>query len=199
MAKDSTTHQSAPRILLFGDSIIAGYGLDQDQVLSVQLQNYILDKSYKVHVINGGVSGDTTAAGRSRLAWTLQQTKPDLVFLALGGNDILRGIPPQISRQNLEAMLQFLQDEKIDVILSRAVAPPNLGRAYQQAVEQNYQNLAAGFKVPLYPFLLESIFHQPDLMLKDGIHPSAKGIQAVTPDLGDFFIKHLSLDQPQNQ
>lgn len=189
----SQAHAQSPHtLLLFGDSIIAGYGLSEDDTLTAQLQAYLDQKKLNVNIVNGGVSGDTTSAGVSRLPWTLKRHKPDIVFLALGGNDVLRGLPPSMAKQNLEIMLKTLQDNGVQVILSEVLAPANLGQEYSQELSNAFKDLAKRFNVPLYPFLLEDIFATPELMLRDGIHPSAAGVKAMTQRLGDYLLRMLS-------
>lgn len=177
--------------MLFGDSIIAGYGLAEKESLSVTLEGYLKHNKHDVKVINAGVSGDTTSAGLTRLPWSLKRNTPDIVVLALGGNDVLRGLAPATTRQNLDAMLKILQSSNIKVIFSRVQAPNNLGEAYQQELNAAYTELAALYNVPLYPFLLQAIFTTPELMLPDGIHPSAAGVQAITKPLGGFLIEFM--------
>lgn len=188
-AKDTTT------ILLFGDSIIAGYGLKAKDALPSQLERVLQEEGTKVSVINGGVSGDTTAAGRNRLAWTLDKYKPDLVFLALGGNDVLRGITPNITRENLDAMLSELKKRHIPVILSAVEAPANLGIEYHSAFKKIYEGLADKYDAPLYPFLLHKTFGKPTLMQLDGIHPNEVGAKLIAKDLAQYLMKNYSLSR----
>jgi len=188
----SQAHAKHPTtILLFGDSIIAGYGLAEKESLAVQLEEYLTDNKRDVKVINAGVSGDTTSAGLTRLAWSLKRNSPDIVFLALGANDVLRGLTPTITRQNLDAMLKILQANKVRVILSKVEAPASLGEDYMKEVALAYESLAKEYDVPLYPFLLQSVFNKPALMLPDGIHPSAAGVKTITQPLGDYLIKFM--------
>lgn len=177
--------------MLFGDSIVAGYGLAESDSLAVQLEKYLTSNKHEVRVVNAGVSGDTTAAGLARLAWSLKRNQPDIVFLALGGNDVLRGVPPATTRQNLDAMLKILQEHDVKVIFSKVQAPANLGQAYVKQLDNVYEELATHYKVPLYPFLLLDLFNNPQLMQSDGIHPSAAGIKQITKSLGDYIIRFM--------
>lgn len=186
-------------ILLFGDSIIAGYGLNEEDSLAVQLERRLNDAGYAVDVINGGVSGDTTSAGRSRLAWMLGRHKPDIVLLALGGNDVLRGIAPAITRENLDAMLAELHRRNVTAILSAVRAPSNLGAAYQAELNAVYTDLAEQFRVPLYPFLIEKTFGQQSYMQEDGIHPNAQGIALIARDLADYLPAHFPVEAEKAQ
>lgn len=186
-AKDTTS------ILLFGDSITAGYGLSTDEVLAVRMEAQLTAKSYKVHVINGGVSGDTSGGGRNRLAWTLTRYKPDIVVVALGGNDALRAISPAITRDNLASILALLKEQHIKTLFSAVRAPANLGADYSDNFNRIYPELAQKYNVPLYPFLLTPIYGKPDLMQEDGIHPNAEGVNIIAEKLVYYMIKNKML------
>nr|WP_246263450.1 arylesterase [Parasphingopyxis algicola] len=168
-------------IVAFGDSLYAGYGLNQDEGFAPELENALRDSGLSVRVVNAGVSGDTTAAGRQRLAFTLDglDAKPDLVIVGLGGNDMLRGISPDQTRANLAAILEDLDSRDIGAMLTGMVAAPNLGQDYGSEFNPIYPDLAEQFDVPLYPFFLDGVIQQPGLMLPDGIHPNANGIDAI--------------------
>jgi acyl-CoA thioesterase I len=180
-----------PKVLLFGDSIVAGYGLGEQEVLSGKLEASLMKHGVKVTVVNGGVSGDTTAAGRSRLAWTLKQYEPDVVVLALGGNDMLRGLPPATTRSNVDAMLaELISKPGRRVILSAVLAPDNLGAAYRDDFNRIYPELAKKYDVKLYPFLLENVYGKAGMMQADGVHPTAQGVQAIADGLSAFLRTH---------
>lgn len=179
--------KTATSILLFGDSIIAGYGLSEEDSLSFQVENLLREDGYNVEVINGGVSGDTTSSGRSRLEWTLKKHHPDIVLLALGGNDVLRGFSPDITKQNLDAMLSILKANNVRVIFSRVHAPLNLGLEYKQKFDSLYSDLADKYDLKLYPFLLENTFGNKALMQNDQIHPSADGVKVIAKDLSEHL------------
>ena len=178
-------------ILLFGDSIIAGYNLAEKDSLSTKLEGFFEAQGLNVYVVNGGVSGDTTASGLSRLEWSLNEHQPDLVLLALGGNDVLRGIAPAMTKKNVEAMLQILQENGTETILSEVQAPANMGFKYAREFNDIYEDLADDYDVPLYPFLLENIFGKTGYMQGDAIHPSAKGIDQITQELGPYLLKYV--------
>lgn len=184
-AKDTT------RILLFGDSIIAGYGVQASEALPVQLEKLLNKDGGNFTVVNGGVSGDTTTAGRSRLAWMLGKSKPDLVLVALGGNDVLRGIPPQVTKENITAMLEMLKQKNINTILSAVEATPSLGAEYKKEFDAIYPDVAKNYNVPLYPFLLTHTYNNKELMQPDGIHPNAKGAEAIAIELANFIKQNL--------
>lgn len=178
-------------ILLFGDSIVAGYGVVEENSLPVKLEAYFREQEKNIKVINGGVSGDTTGGGSSRLEWTLKQHKPDVVIIALGGNDMLRGISPDIVKKNIAKMLAIVTKENIPVILSSVKAPLNLGLDYAKQFNEIYPNLADEYDVSLYPFFLEKIYMNRVMMQPDGIHPNANGVNEIVNELGPYIDKFL--------
>lgn len=180
-------------ILVFGDSIVAGYGLSEEDALPAQLQAILREKDASITVINGGVSGDTTSGGRGRLNWTLDKHQPDLVILALGGNDVLRGTRPSATKQNIEAMLELLDQRGIKTILSAVEAPANLGPLYRRQFNALYEDAADAYDIPLYPFLLRDTYGQQALMLPDGIHPNAKGAALIARNLAALLEDELDL------
>ena len=174
------------QIVGFGDSLMAGYGLPPGEGFTEKLQAALNAEGHDVIVANAGVSGDTSSGGLSRLDWSV----PDgtgLVLLELGANDMLRGIDPALTRANLDSMLTRLADRKIPVLLIGMRAAPNLGPDYQKAFDAIFPGLAAKFGVPLYPFFLEGVAADPSLLLDDGMHPNAAGIDrmvaAITPQI----------------
>lgn len=192
-APDIVVEGPERRILAFGDSLFAGYGLEEHQGYPEQLEVALRKGAINARVIDAGVSGDTSAAGRQRLAFTLdaQEVKPDLVMLELGGNDMLRGIQPGQTRANFEAMLQELRDREIPVLLMGMRSPPNYGPDYQQQFDGLYGDLAREYDAALVPFWLESIFEDRNLFLEDRIHPTAEGIAALVGDTIDDVEKAL--------
>lgn len=181
--------RAASTVLIFGDSLTAGYRLQANEALPAVVEAKLREKGEEVTVVNGGVSGDTTAGGKSRLVWMLDRHKPDVVLVALGGNDMLRGIPPQTVKANLDAMLATLQERGVRTILMGVKVPPNQDAGYTQAFNAIYPQLADEYDVALYPFFLESIFGRSDYMLDDGVHPNAKGVDYVAGYLADYLIK----------
>lgn len=148
-------------------------------------------KNYNINVINGGVSGDTTTGGRNRIKWSLDNYKPDIVILAIGGNDALRGISPDIVYDNLNVMLHLLKSRDIKIVLSSVSAPANMGELYNNKFNTIYVDLANKYKVNLYPFLLQEIFGNPSFMQADGIHPNAKGVEFIANALTDYLIAEI--------
>ena len=164
----------AKTIMILGDSLSAGYGLNPQQSWVVLLQQRLDQQQPKQHkVINASVSGETTSGALARLPKLLQTHKPDIVVIELGGNDGLRGQPPQIIQKNLAQLIQQSQKSKATVILLGMKIPPNYGAAYSQAFEKNYQILSQQYKVKLHPFFMNSIAGNKNLMQKDLIHPNA--------------------------
>ncbi|TPM14628.1 arylesterase [Mesorhizobium sp. B2-3-6] len=163
------------KIVGFGDSLMAGYGLGPDEGFTDRLQAALRARGRDVTVANAGVSGDTSSGGLARLDWSV----PDgtqLVILELGANDMLRGVSPDITRKNLDTMLAKLKERKISVLLAGMRAAPNLGADYQNAFDAIFPELAAKYGVTLYPFFLDGVAGQSALQLEDGLHPNAKGV-----------------------
>jgi acyl-CoA thioesterase I len=169
------------RILAFGDSLFAGYGLGEGESYPDRLQSALRARGINAAITNAAVSGDTTAAGRQRLAFTLdaQETKPDLFILELGGNDLLRGFSPDQTRANLAAMLEELRRRDIPVLMMGMRAPPNYGSDYQAQFDAIYRDLAAQYGAALIPFWLEDIYQDHSLFLPDRIHPTSEGIEQL--------------------
>lgn len=168
-------------ILAFGDSLFAGYNVAQEASYPARLQAALRAKGINAEVTNAGVSGDTSAAGRQRLAFTLdaQDPKPDLVILELGGNDLLRGLSPAETRANFAAMLDMLKARNIPVLLMGMRAPPNYGPEYQADFDALYPALAEQYGAGLIPFWLESIYRNQSLFQQDRVHPTEDGIEAL--------------------
>ena len=174
----NNTSESALRLLVLGDSLSAGYGLQPEDSFPAQLEDAIYDAGYDVRVINAGVSGDTTAGGLSRLDWALAD-KPHIVLVELGGNDALRGLPPAETFANLDAILARLKKNDISVILAGMRAPRNLGDDYATAFDAVYPRLAQKYDLPFYPFFLQGVALDPALNQADGIHPNARGVKEI--------------------
>lgn len=172
-------------VVAFGDSLYAGYRLAPNEGLAPQLQAALKADGINARVHNAGVSGDTTSAGKTRLAFVLDnlERKPDLVVLGLGGNDMLRGIKPQETRANLAAMMDELKKRDIPAILTGMLAAPNLGQDYANAFNPIFPALAKQYDAPLYPFFLDGVVADKALMLPDNIHPNAKGVARVVEGL----------------
>jgi acyl-CoA thioesterase-1 len=169
------------RIIAFGDSLFAGYGLDPTQSYPARLEAALRAKGVNAGIANAGISGDTTAAGLQRLTFTLdaQPQAPDLFILELGGNDLLRGLSPEETRSNLAEMLTVLRERKVPVLLMGMRSPPNYGPEYQAQFDAIYRDLAKEYGATLIPFWLEDIYREPELFQADRIHPTAEGIERL--------------------
>jgi acyl-CoA thioesterase-1 len=161
-------------LLVFGDSLSAAYGLQVDQGWVTLLQKRLESQGYGYRVVNASVSGETTSGGRGRLARALDQHKPALVILELGGNDALRGLPVKDAEANLAAMITAIKATRARLLLLGIVIPPNYGQRYADSIAAMYPNLAATAKVPLVP-LLDGVALESRLMQSDGLHPNALG------------------------
>jgi len=184
-AKSEAPAQYDKLVVAFGDSLYAGYRLAPNEGLAPQLQAALKADGINARVHNAGVSGDTTAAGKTRLSFVLDnlERKPDLVVLGLGGNDMLRGIKPEETRANLVAMLDELKKRQIPAVLTGMLAAPNLGQDYGSSFNTIFPTLARQYDAPLYPFFLDGVVTDKALMLPDNIHPNAKGVSRVVEGL----------------
>ncbi|WOE40799.1 arylesterase [Acinetobacter chinensis] len=179
----------AKTIMILGDSLSAGYGIQQGQGWVSLLQKR-LDQQYpKAHkVVNASVSGETTSGALARLPKLLQTHKPDIVVIELGGNDGLRGQPPQMIQKNLTQLVLRSQQSKAHVLLFGMKIPPNYGTAYSQAFENNYRTVSQQYKIKLLPFFMQNVAGHSHLMQKDQIHPNAAA-QKILLDNAFPYIK----------
>jgi acyl-CoA thioesterase I len=166
------------RIVALGDSLTAGYGLPQSAAFPVVLERALKTRGHKVEIVNAGVSGDTAAGGFARLDWSVPEGT-DGVILALGANDMLRGLDPAATQRSLEAIVTRLKARGIPVLLAGMYASRNLGPDYVQRFDAIYRDIAGRHGVMLYPFFLEGVAGQRQLNLPDGVHPSAQGVEAI--------------------
>ncbi|WP_438995875.1 arylesterase [Candidatus Puniceispirillum sp.] len=173
------------RILVLGDSLVAGHGLPQGKAFPEMLQQALLQDGVAVSVINAGVSGDTTAGGLARIDWSLDGN-PDAAIIVLGGNDLLRGLDPDATYRNLEAIINRFKAENMAVLLAGMQAPRNFGTDYVDDFDQVYTRLAARGDVVFYPFFLDGVAMVPDLNLSDGMHPNEAGISEITKRIMPF-------------
>ena len=166
---------SAKTIMILGDSLSAGYGIQPEQGWVNLLQKRLNQQYPKQHkVVNASVSGETTSGALARLPKLLQTHRPDIVVIELGGNDGLRGQPPQMIQKNLAALVQQSQKAKANVIVFGMKMPPNYGQAYSKAFENNYKVVSQQYKVKLLPFFMQGVAGNKGLMQQDQIHPNAK-------------------------
>ncbi len=170
-----------PLILAFGDSLTAGYGLDQGLGFAPQLQATLRRHGIAAEVIDGGVSGDTSEAGKARLGWTLDgmKRKPDLVILELGANDMLRGLDSALTEANLDSMLAELKRRQVPVLLAGMRGAPNLDPAYVAKFDALYPALARKHGAALYPFFLDGVAAEQGMQQADGMHPTFSGVKRI--------------------
>jgi acyl-CoA thioesterase-1 len=168
--------------MVFGDSLVAGYDIPLEKAFPAQLEKRLKEDGYDAQVINAGVSGDTTSGGLTRLDWTMTLL-PDYVILELGANDMLRGINPEVTKENLRKMLSYLQEHHIPVLLAGIKAFPNLGPKYVKAYDEMYPALAKEFKTAYYPFFMEGVALHRELTLEDGLHPNPQGIEIMVNNI----------------
>lgn len=183
------------RILAFGDSLTAGYGLPEGEGFVPQLQQALQKMGREVTVINGGLSGDTTAGGLSRLDWMLAE-KPEFVILELGANDMLRGLSPDEARANLDATIKRIKDSGAKLLLAGMLASRTLGADYQTRFDAIYPDLAKEHDVALYPFFLDGVAARPELNQQDGLHPTRQGVAVIVGNILPYVEKLL--DAPRS-
>ncbi len=167
------------RILAFGDSLSAGYGLgDLAEAFPAQLEKALKGKGYNVVVVASAISGETTSGARSRLDWSLAE-KPDAVIVEFGGNDALRAVDPKVTRENMSAIVKRIQQDGTPVLIAGMLAPPNLGRDYEQRFNTIFSDVAKDSGALLHPFFLEGAITVPTLMQGDHIHPNPAGVKVI--------------------
>lgn len=186
-------------IVAFGDSLYAGYNLDPGKGLAPVLEKSLAAGGLQARVVNAGVSGDTSAAGLARLAFTLDglPRKPDLMLVGLGGNDMLRGLSPRDTRANMGAILTELARRRIPVLLTGMVASPNMGPNYAAAFNAIYPDLAKRYDATLYPFMLNGVIGKRALLLPDGIHPNPKGVEVIVGRIAPLVGRALQDGAPE--
>jgi acyl-CoA thioesterase-1 len=163
----------APTVLVFGDSLSAGHGIDVDQSWVTLLQSRLADQGYEHRVINASIGGDTTESGAARIAQAIETFAPALIILELGGNDGLRGIPPDRMRMNLRRIVKTSKDSGAAVVLLGIRIPPNYGQRYIEDFDNVFREIAIDLEVPWIEFFMEGVALNDELMQSDGIHPNA--------------------------
>lgn len=172
-------------VVMVGDSLTAGFGLAAADALPVRLEAALRAEGRNVAIVNAGVSGDTTKDALGRFDWAISD-KPNAVLIALGGNDLLRGVAPAETEKNLRAMIEAAKEKGVKVALAGMKAPGNYGAEYRAAFNAIYPRLAAAYEIPLYPFLLDGVATDAALNQKDGIHPNPKGVATIVSRLAPF-------------
>jgi acyl-CoA thioesterase-1 len=183
---------SEPVIIVLGDSLAAGFGLQQDQSFPAQLEKALKAKGHDVTIANAGVSGDTAANGLDRFDWAVTP-EASAVIVELGANDALQGLPPQATKKALEEIIKHLQAKNLPVLLAGMEAPRNLGKDYVEEFSAIYRDLAQRYNVVFYPFFLEGVALNAGLMQGDGLHPNAKGVakivEGIMPKVEELLAK----------
>ena len=179
------------KVLLFGDSLMSGYGLSEEDHLSVVLEESLKSEGHNIEIINGSISGSTSLDGLDRIEETLSELDIDLVILGLGANDMLRKINPKQTEKNLEKIIKIIQDENVNIILAGMVASPANGLGYKKKFDKAFPNLAKKYDIQLIPFLLDGVALKPELNLSDGMHPNEKGVLIISETIKKSVIKIL--------
>ena len=187
----TTSSEENNSILIYGDSISAGYGMEKESQWSESLKTLLSDKGYKISVYNRSVSGETTGGGLTRISRILDELKPTFLLLELGGNDALRGYPPKKIYENLNKMIEASKERGIDVFLMQIRILPNYGKRYQTQFESIYPTLSQEKDVILLPFMLNDIALKKELMLSDGIHPNKDAQPLIAEIVFNSLKPHL--------
>ncbi len=187
----TTSSEENNSILLYGDSISAGYGMEKESQWSESLKTLLSDKGFEISVYNRSVSGETTGGGLTRISRILDELKPTFLLLELGGNDALRGYPPKKIYENLNKMIEASKERGIDVFLMQIRILPNYGKRYQTQFESIYPTLSKEKEVILLPFMLNDIALKKELMLSDGIHPNKDAQPLIAEIVFNSLKPHL--------
>jgi acyl-CoA thioesterase-1 len=180
------------RVLAFGDSLTAGPGLPAEDTLPAQLQKLLKARGRDVEVVNAGVSGDTTAMGVDRLEYALSGGPVDVAIVELGANDMLKGMSPGDARANLSKTIETFQSKGVTVVLAAMVSSNNWGQAYREEFDSIYPALATKYGVTMVPFFMEGVWGDPKLLIGDGLHPNAAGVQKIANKLAPYVEKALA-------
>jgi acyl-CoA thioesterase-1 len=181
----------SPKIMIYGDSLSAAYGIPQQQGWVSLLQKKLASEHYQYEVINASISGETTSSGVSRIHNALKQVKPSIVIIELGANDGLRGLPIQAMTTNLEAIIQQSKESGAKILLVGMRIPPNYGPQYTKLFSQSYVKLSQVHEIPLVPFMLENIAAKANLIQDDGLHPNAVAQPMVLDNIWPHLKKLL--------
>jgi acyl-CoA thioesterase I len=179
------------KIVAFGDSLMASYQLETEQGFPAQLKAALIARGLHIEMTDAAVSGDTTSGGLERLDWSVPDGT-DFVILELGANDALRGSPPQAAEANLEAMIGRLKARNIKIILAGMLAPPNMGKSYEEAFNGIFPRLAKKHALPLIPFILDGVAGVPALQLEDHMHPNPKGVAKMVANALPVILQSVS-------
>ncbi len=184
----NTAYSKTFKVIVFGDSLIAGYGLLKEDGFVNQLQNKINYSKINLELTNSGVSGETSTGLLNRFKWVLEE-EYDAVIISIGANDALRGISPIITYRNIENILIYLKKNKIPTMLIGMKAPPNLGKEYVNEFNAIYPNLSKKYDVFFYPFFLKDVALEPSFNQKDMIHPNKNGVIKIIENIFPYFLR----------
>ena len=185
---ESNKLENVNKILLFGDSLMSGYGLKENQVLSIILEKDLKDAGYNIKIINGSVSGDTSEDGLDRIEEYTSDSNIDLIILGLGANDMLRRINPDQTESNLIKIIEIIKTKNIKIILAGMKASPTNGLAYKRKFDNIFPKLAEEYDLNLIPFLLKKVALNPKLNQSDGIHPNFEGAKVISETIKESII-----------
>lgn len=186
---------STYKIVMLGDSLTAGFGLPPSEALPAEIERTLRSANGSVDVINAGVSGDTSAGGLARYDWSVASANPDLLVVALGANDYLSGIDPNLTRANLRAIIERALANDVEILLvsistrSSAASDPRAA-----TFAEIYPELAQAYDIALFSGLVDPIFDQPNLLMQDGLHPTAEGVRMIAPPLSETIAEFLNTD-----
>lgn len=202
LAKPLATPQirsDRPKIVAFGDSLTAGFGLLEKESYPYLLQERLNQEGYDYEVVNAGVSGDTSLGGLERIDWVLEMENVQILILELGANDLLRRMPVADMKRNLAKIIEKAQAKNVKVLLCGMLAPPAVGAEYQREFQMAFPDLASEYKVAFLPFLLENVALNKDLNQADGIHPNAEGTRIMTENIYQALKPLLSKAEANHQ
>ncbi|MCP4048213.1 MAG: arylesterase [Gammaproteobacteria bacterium] len=180
-----------PVLLVLGDSLSAGYGMDRQHSWVHLLELRLEQNGHSFHILNSSISGDTTQGGLARLPRLIDRYQPEIIIIELGGNDGLRGINPDVTRQNMTRMIQYSQQAGAKVLLTGIRLPPNYGAAYLQQFESIYTDLAAEYDTLLVPFFMDGVVFEPGMLQADGIHPNETGQPVLLENVWTILAPEL--------
>ncbi|MDC0597293.1 arylesterase [Candidatus Pseudothioglobus singularis] len=183
--------ENSLKVMLYGDSLMAGYGLPQNENLASELTRNFKESNPSLTFINASISGNTSKNGLSRLDWSLGD-KPNIVILCLGANDMLRGLDPALTNNNLNEIITKFKKNNVIVILAGMLSPESMGPVYQSAFDNIYPELSKKYSLIFMPFLLEGVALEKGLLLADYKHPNAKGIEVIATNLNPYIVEAIS-------
>jgi acyl-CoA thioesterase-1 len=175
-------------IVAMGNSLTAGFGVDESEAYPAQLQRKLAGDGYDFNVVNAGVSGETSSGALSRIEWIISTLKPDIIILETGANDGLRGIDPNILRKNLDRVVSVIKANNIEVLLCGMKILPNMGPEYSKAFARVYPEIAQKYEIPLVPFFLEGVGGDPRFNQPDRLHPTAKGYHRIVDHIYPYVL-----------